>query len=434
MNVFLHRSIMIQDLINWVHLAEMLGLILFVGIIAGWYPALFLSSHRPVHVLKGKGPGMQGQWIRNVLVVCQFGISAGLILATLFIGGQLHFMKHSDMGYDTENVIEVWLSQTSPSKRALLREAWTRNPGVKGVSYTSNTINYMGGMSGFRRVQAGTDETESIAFQAKLSAVDAGFVDVFQLNLLRGRNFSELHNDIGTIIVNEAFVKNTGMENPVDRIVHVEGKGELRIIGVFKDVHMSSLHHTIQPTALVYNPENVIVANIRLEPVNMQGTLQYMERIFQEFHPDKIFEYSFLEDSIEQMYVKEIRLGTLVSLSAGLAVFLACLGLLGLVMFSMSRRTREIGVRKVLGAEIIGLITFLSKDFLKLVFIANLIVWPIVYWLMRDWLLNFAYRIQISLWHFMLTGLTTVVLTMVTIGFQVLKTARTNPVESLRYE
>ncbi|MGH7456306.1 MAG: ABC transporter permease, partial [bacterium] len=370
--------------------------------------------------------------LRQVLVVFQFSISVALIIGTLIVHEQLVFMRSKDTGFDRHQMLLVPVrgsrveSQYEAFKNRLLQ-----NPNVVHVSGVNGKLG--------QETRYTTFQVEGIAKPQILTIlrVELDFVKTFGLRLVAGRGFSkEIPTDAKeAFIINEAAMRQFGWSDALGKklqLVTAQGAPSGTVIGVVKDFHFLPLHKDIGP--IVIYPGGFSYAAIKVREPRLPETLAFVEATWKEFEADKGFVYSFLDDILLQNYQTEDRVGRLTTYFSGLAIVIACLGLLGLASFAAARRTKEIGIRKVLGASVANLIGLLSQDFLRLVLIANLIAWPLAYFAMAKWLGNFAYRIDIGWWMFALAGGVALFIALLTVSTQAIKAALANPVDSLRYE
>ncbi|MDP2884758.1 MAG: ABC transporter permease [Ignavibacteria bacterium] len=405
----------------------LLGMTLSVGLLSGFIPAIFLSAFKPVSVLRGltSSGDRWTTWLRPILVVGQFCITASLLVGALVIEQQLEFMLRAKLGYDKEQVIAIYLRTARSSYQALKQEL-SRLPGVVSVSAS------MGSPS--KAAMSFPQEIQGQKVEMNWMPVDADFIPTLGIEIVQGRNFSSLISTDSTdaAIINQTYARMLGEREPIGKIV--DAFGNRKIIGVVKDFHTTSLREPIRPTALSIFPKAFQSLLIRVNPANFRATLPLIQETWHKFVPDWPFDFTFLSDEYDAMYRNEERLGQVFNAFAALAVFVACLGLFGLVSYTAERRTKEIGVRKVLGASNGGIVSLLSKDFLRLIVIANLIAWPIAYLALSKWLEDFAYRVDLSWWMFVLVGGITLLIAFVTVALQAIRAARANPVEALRYE
>lgn len=425
----------------------LLGILLLVlgSLLSGAYTAYSLSGFNPVDTLKGKlNKSTKGATLRKSLVVFQFSISIGLLLATAFIYQQLNYMQSQNLGVNTEQLLvlrgpEVGRDSTYSNRRTAFWNEIAQQSFVKDYTLTGtipgNYYNFA--TSGF--TQPGSkkgDELKSYSF----AIIDSRYLRTYQIPLKAGRNFTELEtsvewNDNSKVLVNEKALQELGFASADDALkTRIQwDERSLEIIGVVKDYHHTSLQRAIDPI-IFYPQNNSAYFSIRLAPGNPQSSIAQLEKIYKKYFIDNPFEYFFADDNFNKQYIEEQRYSHLFTTASVWAVIIACLGLFGLATYTVESRTKEIGVRKVLGASVTNVTQLLSKDFLMLVCIAIAIASPIAWYVMHEWLKDFAYRINISWWVFVLTGISTLLLAFVTISFQSIKAALANPVKSLRTE
>ena len=424
-------------------LTGLLFMALIVGFISGAYPAFFLSSFKPIAAIKGDvGSGKSSSILRKGLVILQFAISITLIVGTAVVYRQLNYMSSKKLGFDREQVLVIRMDNSEiKAKKELFRNELLRNPAISGVSATSNLLG--GGDWGMPFSYAGSGDENR--FSARVLVVDPNFVETLGMQIVDGRNFSyEFTTDISAAyILNESAVKQIGFDNPVGkyfgRPTEKNDQGEWdyekgSVVGVIKDFHFRSFHEEIQPMVLFMIPEWFSYLSVRIRTENISTTIDFVENKWHEFDPNRPFDYFFLDEIFDQMYRAEQRFGNTFVAFSVIAVVIACLGLFGLASFMAERRTKEIGIRKVLGASIINIVSQLSKDFTKWVIFANLIAWPVAFFVMTKWLQNFAYQVGMSLDTFLLAGVLALLIALLTVSFHAIKAAISNPVDALRHE
>jgi len=424
-------------------IAVMLLLALLTGLLAGVYPAVFMSGFKVINSLKGKLGNSGHAGFRKGLVTFQFVIAIILTGSTMIAYDQLQYMMHKNLGFNKDQVLSFHLpDQQMRNKIPVLKEQLLRNPQVQQVAAASNPIgrNNIGG-HGFFFEQNGSISDASVIAQNYM--VDADYLKTLGITLKSGRNFSDtgesdMHH---AVLINETLAKTLNWTDPIGKRVQFKidqegNRAERVVIGVMKDFHIYSLQHKIAPLVLEMPPFTSMEDNIyvKVSKTDIPATVAYIEKVFHSFDPGHQFDYSFIDQNFAKQYAGEQKQETIFMLFAVLALFIACLGLFGLAAFTAVQRTKEIGVRKTLGATTGNIVKLLSKDFLQLLLIAAVVAFPVTWWIMDRWLNNFAYHAGISIWVFVLTGSAVVVIALATVSFHAVKAALANPVKSLRAE
>jgi len=421
---------------NFIVIPSLLALGLFVGIVSGSYPAFVLSSFKPMTVFRGSsGEKKSGTWMRNALVIFQFSISIFLIIGTMAVYRQLNLFQNVNLGFKKEQVLVVRNPGSLGDNVVTFKEALSGNSSILGVS-GSNTLPGRG----FSNIGFGAEGVEE-NFTLNLCVSDYDFLDTLKLEMASGRFFSrDFGTDSHAAVINEKAAELLGWDDPIGKKINnwSSNRGNFTIIGVIKDYHYESLHQTIRPQALFlsggYYTNNENYISIRLNTENIAETRKFIEKTWNSFVPNMPFEYSFLDQDYDNLYINERQTRKLFTVFSFLAIFLACLGLLGLSSFIADQKSKEIGIRKILGATVTGIAATLNKSFLKWVLIANLLAWPTAMFVMNKWLQNFAYRIDLSWWMFVLAAGLALLIALIIVSFQTVKAALRNPVDSLRYE
>ncbi len=408
------------------------AIILTTGTLAGSYPALVLSAFKPTHVLKSFSMSGQshGAWIRKGLVVTQFAISVLLIIGTLVVKKQVDFIRNKNIGYNKEHL--VWFQNNIPmDKNEAAYQEFLKVPGVTNVSRASMTFT-MPNNRGSNVKWQGKNDGEEIFFN--FIAADQDIIKTMGINIKEGRGFSrDFTTDTAAFILNEEAVKRMRLKDPVGQKIELySGKGT--IVGVCKDFHFESMHTPVGPVIFECRPDWTWLYYIRLDGRNTQETLEKLGKVYSSFAPGYTLDYNFQDKEYERLYRSEVKIGTLVNWFAFFAVFISCLGLLGLTTFTIERKTREIGIRKVLGASVLHIVSMISGQFLVLVLVAVLIAFIPAWYYMNEWLSQYAYRYTINGWLFGIAGLLVLVLAAITISLQAIRAAWVKPVKSLRSE
>jgi putative ABC transport system permease protein len=433
-NVFFERDIPFSLLGSLKFFLILIALVLFTGIFSGSYPAFIVSSVKPFAALRGTlARGSRGFSLRPVLVVFQFAISMVLIICSLVVKNQVVYIQKKDVGYIKDRIVVIRLRDREiRDKIGTIKAEILKNPNVLAVSGSNYLPNSMTSFNRFPK-PGHLDESLLTIYTAY---VDYDFVDLYGLKLAQGRNFSkEFISDVReAVLVNETAAKALGWEKlNGQRLEHRHGYSP-EIIGVLKDFNFQSLHNEISPLCFYLSSNAAYRLSVKIKGQNIPDTLKFIRSRIDAVSADYPFEYRFFDDIFNQTYRNERKLGSLFMVCSGLAVFIACLGLFGLVAFTAAQRTREIGVRKVLGASVPNIIQLLSNEFLKWVLLANILSWPAAYYAMSRWLRSFAYRVDVKVGVFVASALVTFIIALVTLSFQAIRAAAADPVDSLRYE
>jgi putative ABC transport system permease protein len=415
-------------------LATLLGIMLFTGIISGSYPALYLSKFNPLAILKGKfNPSISEVIARKGLVVFQFTISVTLIIAVLVFYQQIQFIQSTTPGYNKENVIRFNAEGRLLGNEDAFAAQLKTIPGVVNASFTQHNIvgrNYAtSGLS-----WDGNTADKAVYFEGFFGGYN--FIETMGMKMAAGRTFSKSFSaDSNNMILNEAAVKVMHLKDPVGKTIK-GGNSLIQIIGVVKDFHFESLHEAVKPAfiALAQGKSPWYKMMVRIKGTDQKETIAQIQKLYESYNPGFPFTYSFLDEAYQKQYETEVRVSMLSEYFSGLAIIISCLGLFGLVAFTAQKRQKEIGIRKVVGASVNSITFMLTKDFLKLVFIAVLIAFPLSWWMMNQWLNGFAYRINIGPLVFLIACSSVVLITILTVSFQAIKAALVNPVKSLRSE
>ena len=433
---FVNRTLTLNPLQDPGLLLGLLGLTILVGLVAGSYPALYLSGFQPSGVLKGiRGSARRGSRFRTVLVVFQFSVTIVLLVSVSVVYRQLHFSRSKSLGFQQEQIVVLPTSAAIRQRFDSLSTQWLSHPGIRSAAASRRVpSDRLLDSSGARVISA--DGEMPVNFRIAFVRVSHDFIPTYGMEMASGRNFSrEFPTDLKeAFILNEEAVRKIGWtaENALGRSFKY-GSRTGAIIGVVKDFHFESLHQPIAPLVLYLQPDYRHVS-LRLRPENIPQTMAYLKDRWSELRPNYPFDYFFIDENFDSLYRSEERLGQIFGVFSLLAVGIACLGLLGLASFSAERRIKEIGIRKVLGAAMPGLLLLLSRDFTRWVLAANLIAWPLAYLIMGRWLQNFAYRVGLRLTDFILAGVLAFAVALLTVSFQTVKAALGNPIDSLRYE
>ena len=437
-NVLSGKQFTVSDLVNGRLLMGAVVCSLVIGLLAGSYPAFVLASFKPITVLKGKLQiGGRGGWLRNALVTTQFVVSIGMIVATIVANRQIQFMQNKKVGFDREQVLVLHDTHVLGAKAEAFKVELAKLSSVVKVAsagflpagHTSQSVDGIQFRDGTR---TGTHRTKGYY-------IDEDYLPTLGIDLAQGRNFSKAFStENSSVLLNEAAVRTYGFKNPIGQQISTVGDGSegskhtYTVVGVVKDFHFESMHQHIAPLVIFYGKDNDQLA-LRIQTNDIPRLLQKIEQQWKAT-TDNPFAYSFLNERFSKMYQSEQHISQLFAVFAGLAILIACLGLFGLAAFTTHQRTKEIGVRKVLGSSVTGIVTLLLTDYLKLILIATLIASPIAGYTMSQWLRDFAYRIDLPWWAFALAGVLATVVAVLTVSYLAIKAALVNPVKSLKAE
>jgi putative ABC transport system permease protein len=428
------RALSMPYLEDPIAIPALFGLALVLGVFSGSYPAFFLASVQPIKVLRDRfQSGSRNFRLRNVLVLVQFAISIFLVVGTFVVQSQTEFMRSQNLGFDKEHVVVLKTPVPLGERSRAFKDQLLALPEVIAVTGSDMTPGRP-----FRNwgCQAeGLDEGLTL----NMCVCDEGYLETMGLEMAEGRFFShEFSTDDQALVINEAAAKLIGWNDPIGKTITYGPDQTFTVVGVVKDYHYESLHHSVRPGALMAQPgiwgvqEDYV--SVRIRPGDIPRTLGHIRSVWDAFLKRYPLEYSFLDSDYDALYHNEERTGRIFSVFAALAIGIGCLGLLGLASFAAEQKTREIGIRRVLGASVPGIMMLLSRDLIRWVALANLVAWPVAFFIMNGWLQNFAYRIGLNWFVFVLAGLITLFIAWFSTSFQAYKAARTDPVSALKYE
>jgi len=442
LNAFFDGVLVFNYLHDWHLVAGFVALVICVGFIAGSYPAFFLSAFRPVNVLKSTPSygGTRGAALRKTLVTIQFAASIILLVSTCVVVRQIQYIRHKNLGYNGDYVITVPMDNEIIRRSFnTIRQELLQNPAITGVTASLVEIGRREGFPFSTCRFEGDGKSDKV--KINYLPVDPEFFSFYSLHIVDGRAYSpamttDLEGTSGSII-NETLARKLGWNSVAGKRCSMgRGSGDMfPVIGIVKDFNFRSLHYEIEPLVIyIGQGEEMRKMSIRIRPENISQTLVFIKNKLSPYTPDRPFEYSFLNDSIAASYRTEQRVAKVIGAFALLAVFVACLGLLGLISYAAEKRTKEIGIRKILGASVSDIILLLSREYLLLLGFSVLIAWPVAWYLMNKWLQNFAYRIDLDWMTFLLGGVIALAIAALTVGYQAVKAATANPIDALRYE
>ena len=435
LNNFTHKQLTFSQLLNPVFLAIVLGITLLTGLVAGSYPAFFLTSFQPLGVLKGQiASAMRSGKLRQTLVITQFAIAIALMISTAVVYNQMKYIQDYRLGYAKDQVLLLPDVGDSTTNYQTLKEQLIQTGAVRDLGRSSR-IPSGRLLDSYDALAMKGDTMAPVQINLRALRIDYDFISAYQIGMAAGRNFSRsFSTDTSMVILNETAARQLGW-TPQQAIgkSFKYGPANGQIIGVTKDFHFESLHQQMAALAMILTPRQLNWLSIPLKG-NIPAGVQQVETIWKRFFPAQPFDYQFLDERFGRLYAREQTQQTLFSIFAGIAILISCLGLFGLSMFMAETRTKEIGIRKVLGASEMSLVALFSQDFMKLVLVALMIASPIAWYAMHTWLNDFAYRTDIHWWVFGLAGGLTVLIALLTVSYQSIKAALMNPVKSLRSE
>ena len=434
-NTLAEKNISFSEIISIQTILSLLALIFIIGVVSGSYPAFLLSSFQPTEALKSKRrKGGASGFLRKILVVVQFAISVFLIISLAFIFSQMQYLRNRPLGFEKENILAVPLSDPAPrSMYPSYKTSLLANSQVISVSAASTIPGGLFGIGLLRPV--GRPANENLTVQ--VINVDYDFVKTFGLELYEGRDFSrEFTTDINrALLLNEEANKQFGFESGLDKRLTPGGQIVLPVVGNLKDYYFKSLHQNIEPFVMILGAEQAFNwVFIKTSDENMPGVMQYAEQEWHRINPGHPFEYTFVDRNIDLLYQSERKLSRLFSIFTAIAIYIACLGLFGLASFSVLQRTKEIGIKKVVGASVGSILFDLLKEYIKWVVVANVLAWPFAFYFMRKWLEGFAHHTHLNILIFFGSGVLALIIALLTVSFQTYKAAIANPIDSLRYE
>lgn len=433
-NTLSGKQLLLNFSTNLSHFFGLLIITVCTGLVSGSYPALVLSTFKPAEVLKtSMSSGSNKSMFRKILVIGQFTAAIILIISTVVIYNQLDFIRNKNLGFNRNHTVIIPLNTSLKQNYESFKNEIKENPNIINVTTASNIPTSIGNINPVYWEGQTTENYKTINWVA----IDYDYFDTFEMTILDGRKFSKTYStDLQNYIVNEEAVKLMGFESAIGKMFSI-WKNEGQIVGVVKNFHSRSLHNEIVPVVFTIDPNwswSLSRIFVKIKPDKIPEMLDYLKTTAIRFAPDYPFNYSFLDEHFEKQYRGDKQIGTIFKYFSFIAIFISCLGLFGLTSFMVGQRTKEIGIRQILGASKSYIMMLLSKEFLVLIIVANLIAWPIAYIVSNYLMAGYVYRAEISFWIFISTGLLTFLLTFITINVQTIKAARANPVIALRYE
>jgi len=433
-NNLVERQLSIAAMLEPAFLLMLVLTIALVSVLAGGYPAINISRFKPIAILKGSlTTGEKGRVMRNALVLFQFSITITLLICTLTINNQLEFVNNYDVGYSKDNIVNLKIRDAAVRQNIdTIKTELLQSPEVVGVAASARLPNNIDTFT-TKALNHRLPDEETVIFY---NTADYDFINLYDIEIQQGRNFSRdlASDEQGVFLVNEAAVRAGDWNSPLQQtLTHWSGETG-QVVGVMKDFHLQSLHSPIEPLYIYLDPDNFSYLSVKVKTDNLPATLDYMEGVMKKFSPNFPFEYAFFDQEFAKAYHPEQRMVNIFSSFAILAIIIACMGLFGLSAFTAQQRTKEIGIRKIMGASVARITTLLSREFVRWVVLANLVAWPLAWVVMDRWLQNFALQVDQSLVHFILAAMMAMAIAVLTVSVLSIKAATASPIKALRYE